>query len=227
MEKYLDFIQDVPLFRGIARDDLSGMLSCLGAFIRSYRKEEYILLAGDPVKLVGVVLSGEVCVLKEDAQGNRRIVTTVQPKSIFAEVFAFAQVAESPVTVQALTDAQVLFVDFRRITTLCTNACAFHSRLIQNILMLVAEKNILLNEKLDILGMKTTRQKVAAFLLNQQAVQGKKKRVRLPFSRTELADYLGVNRSALSRELGRMRDEGLIEFKRDTFVLSDALRFEP
>jgi CRP-like cAMP-binding protein len=226
MEKYLDFIQDVPLFRGIARDDLSGMLSCLGAFIRSYRKEEYILLAGDPVKLVGVVLSGEVCVLKEDAQGNRRIVTTVRPKSIFAEVFAFAQVAESPVTVQALTDTQVLFVDFRRITTLCTNACAFHSRLIQNILMLVAKKNILLNEKLDILGMKTTRQKVAAFLLNQQAVQGKK-RVRLPFSRAELADYLGVNRSALSRELGRMRDEGLIEFKRDTFVLSDALRFEP
>lgn len=222
MEKFLALLQEMPLFKGIQAEELSKLLNCLGATVRTYPKDAYILRAGDPVKLVGIVLSGEVCVMKEDFDGNRRIITTVGPKGIFAEALSFAQVADSPMTVQASTQSQVMFVDFLRISTVCTHACAFHSRLIQNMLLLLAQKNFTLNEKLDILSMRTIRQKISAYLLSQRALQGQEK-IRIPYNRAELADYLGVNRSALSRELSQMQKEGLLSFRKNMFELSDAL----
>lgn len=224
MKEFLDIIKDIPLFHGIKKDDLACMLDCLGAAVRSYKKDDYIWLTGDEISLVGVVLQGQVSIVKEDIYGNRRILATVKSKSIFGETLAFSQIAESPVTVQAFTEAKVLFVDFRRIYAVCSNACVFHSRLIQNMLMLIAEKNMVLNEKIDIIALKTTRQKIAAYLLNQRAMQGKAK-IRIPFNRSELADYLNVNRSALSRELGKMQDEGLLSFHKNTFTVSDSLSF--
>lgn len=224
MKNNIEIIKDIPLFNGINKEDLHGMLDCLGATVRSYKKDDYIWLTGERIHLVGIVLSGEANILKEDMHGNRRILATVRAKGIFGESLAFSQTAESPVTVQAFSDAKVLFVDFRRIHSVCSNACVFHSRLIQNMLMLIAEKNMILNEKIDIIAMKTTRQKIAAYLLNQRVMQGKAK-FRIPFNRSELADYLSVNRSALSRELGRMQDEGLITFHKNIFTVSDSLDF--
>ena len=224
MKEFLELIQKIPLFHGIENDDLACMLECLGAMVRSYKKDDFIWLTGDEIGLVGIVLRGQVCVLKEDIHGNRKILATVNLKGIFGETVAFSQITKSPVTVQALSDSKVLFVDFKRIYTVCSNACVFHSRLIQNMLMLIAEKNIILNEKIDIIAMKTTRQKIAAYLLNQSAVQGKAKII-IPYDRSGLADYLSVNRSALSRELSKMRDEGLIDYYKNAFTLSDSLGF--
>lgn len=222
MKKFIDIIKDVRLFHGINQDDLVHMLDCLGATARSYKKDDFIWLTGDRISMVGVVLHGQVSVLKEDIHGNRRILATVKPKDVFGEALAFSRIKDSPVTVQALTDTTVLFVNFRRIYSICSNACAFHSRLIQNMLMLIAEKNLVLSEKIDIIGMRTTRQKIAAYLLNQRDTQGKAT-IHIPYDRSELADYLNVNRSALSRELGKMRDEGLVSFHKNTFTLADSL----
>ncbi|NLT16731.1 MAG: Crp/Fnr family transcriptional regulator [Clostridiales bacterium] len=220
MKEYFGYLRSVPLFEGIAKDDLARMLGCLGAAVRSYKKDDYIWFAGDEISHVGVVLRGQVCILKEDAHGNRRILATAGPKQVFGETLAFSHAGESPVTAQACTDAAVLFVDFRRIYSVCPNACVFHSRLIRNMLRLIADKNMDLNEKLDILGMKTTREKISAFLMYHSRLQGKTT-VAVPYDRNTMADYLGVNRSALSRELGKMRDEGLIDFHKNIFTLKN------
>lgn len=221
MKKFLELLGGVPLFEGIETEDLARMLECLGAIVRAFKRDDYVWFAGDGISNVGVVLNGRVCVLKEDIHGNRRILATVGPGNVFGETLAFSQAKESPVTVQACSDAAVLFVDFRRICTICPNACVFHSRLIRNMLRLIAEKNRVLNEKLDILGMRTTREKIGAYLTNQAQAQGKTT-VTVPYDRGALADYLCVNRSALSRELGKMREEGLIDFHRNVFTLKKA-----
>ena len=221
MKEFMELMRETPMFEGIDTDDLGRMLDCLGATIRTYKKDDYVWIAGDGISNVGVVLEGRVCVLKDDIHGNRRILATIGPKNVFGESLAFSQAGESPVTVQACADAAVLFVDFRRICSVCSNACVFHSRLIRNMLRLIAEKNRVLNEKLDILSMPTTREKIEAYLTNHAQAQGKTT-VTIPYDRSALADYLCVNRSALSRELGQMRDEGLIDFHRNVFTLRKA-----
>ncbi len=218
MENIIKKLEGISLFDKIRPEELSQLMPCVKARVGHFEKGEIILLAGEKIREVGIVLSGSVQVMKEDAAGNRNIFARLSEKEIFAEVLNCAGIEKSPVTVLTDTGAGVLFLDFRRVIVSCGNACAFHSRLIQNMLRLVALKNLSMNDKITCLGHRTTREKVEAFLELQLERAGKNP-FYIPFSRAQMADYLCVDRSALSAVLCKMRDEGQIRFEKNRFEI--------
>lgn len=216
MKNIFGKIKSNPLFEGIAFEDFEKLLKCLSAKTRNYKKDEIILLAGNNVNFVGLILSGSVKIIKEDAHGNATILTKLLALELFGETFACAGVNHSPVTVQTAEDSEILFIDYKRSITSCTTACPFHTKLIENMLKLISKKNLLLNQKNEILSKRTTREKLLLFFDNQR---GRAKKFTIPYNREELASHLCVDRSAMSRELCKMRDEGLIDFNKSKFAV--------
>jgi CRP-like cAMP-binding protein len=219
------YAKKIALFDGISEPELSGMLHCLGAIDRSYKKGSFILMAGDPLTYVGIVLSGQATVFKTDLLGSRTVLGALAPPHLFAETFVCAGVKTSPVTVEALTDVDVLLLMFDKILHTCTSCCSHHSQLIHNMLRIVAQKNLALSEKLDHMARKTTRQKLASYLIDQ-ATRADNRRFEIALDRQALADYLRVNRSALSRELSRMNEEGAVDYQRNSFYIRDLEQLE-
>ena len=205
------------LFRGMDENALESMLRCIGAKNRQAQKGEILLLAGDRPEHIGVVLSGQLHILREDAQGNRALLSTVMPGEVFAEALCCAGVEESPVTVMAHTDAAILLLPYRRIPRTCPNACAHHAQLIENLLRLTAEKNLLLQSRMELIGLKTIREKVLRYLASFAPSQVEN--ITIPFNREEMANYLCVERSALSHELTKMRRDGLIAYRKNCFAV--------
>lgn len=216
MKKNFEIIKNSPLFKDIPFDDFEPMFDCLGAKAVEYKKNQMILLSGDTVNSVGLVLSGSVKIIKEDEQGNAVLLTELAAPELFAEVFACAGIKHSPVTVQACQNCEILFMDYKKIITSCSSACPFHAKLIENMLSLLAKKNLLLNQKIDVLSKRSIREKLFCFFDLQR---GSNKKFTVPYNREEMAHYLCVDRSALSNELGKMRDEGLIQFHKNEFEL--------
>ena len=216
MKKIFDKVKSSPLFQGIAFSDFERLLSCLSAKTAYYKKDEIILLSGDAVNFVGLVLSGSVKIIKEDIDGKITILTELAVPEIFGETFACAGISLSPVTVQAGENTEILFIDYKRIITSCTSVCPFHTQLIENTLKLIARKNLMLNQKIEILSKRTTREKLLCFFDTQRGAANK---FTIPFNREELARYLCVDRSAMSNELCKMRDRGLIRFQKNTFEI--------
>lgn len=217
MRNYFDVLKTVGLFQGIASDDLETMLKCLSAEIKTVSRGEIILLSGNKPENVGIVFSGQLYVIREDYDGNRMIVTAIMSGDIFAETLCCAHVLESPVTVVADTDSVVMLLCFSRILNTCSNSCVFHTRLIANMLRLIANKNLLLQNRMEIVSLKSVRLKVMRYLESLMHKQGQE--FIIPFNREELADFLCVDRSALSHELARMKKEGLIEYRKNRFVV--------
>ncbi|AEE95454.1 transcriptional regulator, Crp/Fnr family [Mahella australiensis 50-1 BON] len=209
-----------PLFEGIEDDDLDAMLSCLNAKAASFPRGDNIVCAGDEISNIGVVLFGEVNVSKDDAFGRRQIIANLKAGDTFSEVFVCAGINESPVTVTAATNADILFIDYAFSIKRCTKSCIFHTKLIENMLSLLAQKNIALSAKIDYLSTKSLRSRIAAYLLDESKKQTSDL-FYIPFNRNGLADYLGADRSAISRELSRMRDDGLIEYWKNSFKIID------
>lgn len=207
-----------PLFAGIAPDQLESLLLCLAASTRLYRKDEFIFMAGDKPVSIGVVLSGGAWVLQEDFWGRRTILAHVGSGDLFGEAFSCAEKGALPISVAATEPAAIMLINYRKIITTCSTACLFHARLIMNMMRILAEKNIQLTKKIEHLSKRSTRDKLLSFL-SAQAMQAGNDTVELPFNRQELADYLCVDRSALSRELGQMQAEGLLRYKKNRFEL--------
>lgn len=206
------------LFEGIRSEDRLPMLSCLGAKVVSVGKNQYVFREGDPANFVGIVLNGCVQMVREDYYGNRSILARIEPAGLFGESFACADVGVFPISVVAVEDSTVLIIDSRRITVTCSNACGFHNQMIFNMLKVVANKNLVLNEKIEVTSKRTTREKLMAYLLAQAKKAGSDT-FTIPYDRQALADYLEVERSAMSAELSRMQKDGLIEYKRSWFRL--------
>lgn len=197
------------------------MLQCLGAGVVSHRAGSAVFLAGSPVRSVGIVCEGAVRIVRDDFWGNRTILAQLAAGELFGETFACAGVPEIPVGVYAAEDSRILMIDYRRILGTCSRSCPFHGKLVENMLAILAEKNLLLNQKNEILSARSTRDKLMGYLSFQARKNGAS-RFSIPFSRQELADYLCVERSAMSAELGRMRREGLLDFRKNHFhVLYD------
>ena len=194
------------------------MLSCLRAEKRDFPKEAFVLRAGDTADSIGLVLSGTVLVIQEDIWGNRNILSKAGPGQTFAAAYACAPGSRLNVSVIAETPVSVMFLNVKRILNVCPSACSHHSRIIRNLLGELAEKNLRFNEKLTHMGQRTTRSKIMSYLSAEAQRLGKYE-FDVPFSRQQLADYLGVERSGLSLELGKMRSEGLLDFRKSHFVL--------
>ena len=207
-----------PLFAGIETAQLDALLTCLTAVKRSYRKGAFIYRAGETAVSVGIVESGGVRVVQEDFWGHRMILAHILPGGLFAEAFSCAQEPRLPVSVIAAEASTVLLVDYRKIVTTCSSSCLFHAQLVMNMLRILAEKNIQLTRKMEHLSRRSTRDKLLSYL-SAQAVQAGSSTLEIPFNRQELADYLCVDRSALSRELGLMQTEGLLDYDKNRFTL--------
>ena len=218
MKDYFSILKVCPLFEGIGAEELEELLACLGAGVRRMEKNQTLFLEREPAWFVGIVLSGRVQVLREDLDGNRSIVAGIEPGELFGEAFACAGVPALPVSAVAAMEGAVLLLDCRRVLTACSGACPFHARLIRNLLRVVAEKNLLLNQKLELAAKRTTREKLLAYLLAQAKKSGGRE-FTIPYDRQGLADYLGVERSAMSAEIGKLRREGVLETRRSWFKL--------
>ncbi|MBR5429159.1 MAG: Crp/Fnr family transcriptional regulator [Firmicutes bacterium] len=218
MEEYLPVLQHCPLFAGIDPANVAAMLNCLGARLCRFDKGQVVLAEGEPARYLGIVLSGGVQLTRVDFYGNRSIVGQIGPGRIFGESFACAGVEALPVDVTATAAGAALLIDARRVTRTCSSACEFHSRVIFNLLQIVATKNLMFDQKLAVTAQRTTRDKLMAYLL-LQAKQAGSDSFTIPYDRQELADYLEVERSGLSAEIGRLRREGVIESSRNHFRL--------
>ena len=194
------------------------MLSCLDTRMEAFPKEAFLLRTGDTVESIGIVLSGSVLVIQEDIWGNRNILSRAGPAQTFAAAFACAPGSILNVSVIADTPTTVLFLNVKRILHVCPSACSHHSQIIQNLLGELAEKNLRFSEKITHMGQRTTRAKLMSYFSAEAQRLGTYE-FDIPFSRQQLADYLAVERSGLSLELGKMRDEGLLDFYKNHFVL--------
>ena len=216
-EVWFDALKKVSLFKNIDENELNAMLQCVGAEVRNVLKNELLLLAGDKVTHIGIVLSGELHILNECFEGKRSLIATIMPGEIYAETLCCANIEESPVSVIAKTNSSIMILDFPRILGLCSNACSFHGKLIENMLRVVANKNLQLQDRMEIVCMKSVRNKVLRYLKSFESKQGQN--IVIPFNREELANFLCVERSALSHELSRMKADGLIDYKKNHFHL--------
>lgn len=214
------YSKKIALFSGITRVDLEKMLNCLGANIHTFKKNAYILMAGEITHHVGIILDGQATIYKDDILGNRSIIGTLQPSDLFAEAFVCAGLRVSPVTVEASEDTTVMKVSFHKILRTCASSCTFHHMLIQNMLRIIANKNLVLNEKIDHISKKTTRQKLASYLMSQVTKQSSNT-FTIDLDRQALSEYLCVNRSALSRELSKIKDDYILDFQKNRFTILD------
>lgn len=218
MKKNYSALEKCPLFSGITEGNLYALLDCLGVKVAEYSKNQTVFCEGDEAKYLGIVLTGEVQIARTGMLGNRTILATVGPSQLFGEAFACAGLTEILVSVVASKDCEVMLIDAKRITQSCTNACSFHSKLIFNLLKVVAKKNILFHEKIEVTSKRTTHEKLMTYLLLQAKKAGSNT-FSIPYNRQELADYLEVERSGLSSEISKMRKEGIIESRRNLFKL--------
>lgn len=218
MEDFIEVLQNCALFDGIDPGDLRAMLSCLDGRVTAFERGSVIFPAESRAEQVGIVLSGEVQVVRDDFYGNRTIQAHALPGELFGEAFACAEVERLPVAVEGVRPGRVLLIRLRRIVETCSSACAFHSRMVMNLVRAMAARNLQLNQKLEITSRRTTREKLLSYLMFQARLHGKDSFV-IPFDRQGLADYLCVERSALSVEIGKLRREGVIESERSKFTL--------
>ena len=218
MEDYLNTLKSNKLFDGIDLSELRSMLKCLNLGIREYGRNEYIALAGERFDSVGIIVKGSASVIKEDINGNRIIMAMLKPGDMFGEMAAFSNKPVWPASVQAQNKCGVGFIPSVRIISACSNACRWHTILVQNLLRAVSEKALILNRKVEYLSIKSMRGRISAFLLEQYKKTGEIT-ITLPMNRNVLADFLNVSRSSMSREMSKMRDEGIIDFHKATFKL--------
>ena len=218
MEEFLSIIRSAPLFSGVSETELTAMLACLKAEKKDFPKEAFVLRAGDTAESIGLVLTGTVLVIQEDIWGNRNILSKAGLGQTFAAAYACAPGSRLNVSVVAETPVTVLFLNVKRILTVCPSACSYHSRIIRNLLGELAGKNLQFSEKLTHVGQRSTRSKIMSYLSAEAQRLGTYE-LDIPFSRQQLADYLGVERSGLSQELGKMKKDGLLDYRKSHFVL--------
>ncbi|CUH97232.1 hypothetical protein P22_3359 [Propionispora sp. 2/2-37] len=218
MREYISAICGLPLFAGIQEEDFEVMLGCIGSYVKTYNKGEFISFSSEPMKCVGIVLDGTVHMIKEDLWGNKTILVFIKKTELFGETFVCGNRNASTVTFFAAANARILFLPFDQVMHSCSKACIFHQFLIENMVRLIANKNIQLMEKLEVISKKTLREKIMTYL-SLQAQLSNCKYFELPIGRLELADYLCADRSALTRELCKMKEDGLLDFEKNTFRL--------
>ncbi len=202
------------LFEGFDDFQLISMLECFGPKLHSFNKGDFIVMAGARYYGLGIMVEGSAVVSKDNAAGSRVMLGVLSAGELFGEVIAFSGKEQWPANVQAQTDCDVIFLENNAIINQCGEACSFHSQLIKNLLRIVSNKAIMLNRRVEYLSMKSINSKIACLLLEHMEKSGSHT-FRLPMNRNEMADFLNISRPSMSREMGVMRDNGIIEFQKE------------
>lgn len=212
------FLTNTMLFRGTSAKEAEAMLGCLGSYEKVYEKGSVIFRVGECVDSMGMVLSGSVNIEIDDLWGNKTILGHVEVGGLFAETYACIPGEPLMVNVVACEKSEILFLNASRLLTTCTNSCTHHNKLIQNLLQISAQKNLALSRRSLHTSPKSIRGRLLSYL-SEQAKQNGSYQFTIPFNRQQLADYLGVDRSAMSNELSKMQSEGLLTFDKNRFSL--------
>ena len=215
----ISVLKKSPLFRDIDDIELSSMLGCISTKTLKYKKGEFVFRTGEKITLIGMVLSGSVHIIKEDFWGNRNIIGEASQSDVFGEAYACSTNEVLEISVVAAENSEIIFFDINKVIKVCGSACSFHSRLIQNLISVISKKNIILTKKMEHMSKKSTREKLLSYL-SSESIKNNSPEFLIPFNRQQLADYRGVDRSAMSSELGRLRNEGLLTFNKNHFILS-------
>ena len=215
---FIPNFMDIPLFQGLEREEISEVLQRFHALIKHFPKSDYIYLAGDCVENLCVVLEGTVQMIKEDIWGEKSIIANLGAGSVFAENFLGKLGDRSVVSYFVASDSEILMLPLGRALYDVSAPSKASQRLMCNIVSVLADNNTRLIEKTEILCKKTLRSKILAYLEQEARNQGSRQ-FTIPFNRTDLANYLDADRSALTRELARMREEGLIDYNKNTFTI--------
>lgn len=209
-------LAESPLFRGIDPADLDALLTCLGAAERRYRKGEVILAEGAPTERMGVVCVGLALIESSDVWGGNTILGSAGPGAVFAEAYACVPGEPLRISVTAAEDTTVLFLQVGKILTTCPNGCAFHARLVRNLLAVCAQKSLQLSRRMLHTRSKSIRGRLLSYFSEQVKRSGSCV-FTIPYSRQQLADYLGVDRSAMCSTLSKLQQEGILRYHRNRF----------
>ncbi|MBQ8740677.1 MAG: Crp/Fnr family transcriptional regulator [Clostridia bacterium] len=218
MKKYIPILKRTQLFSGVNESEIESMLSCLDARLKYYKKGEYVLREGERVGSLAVLVEGKLHIQNDDYWGNRSIIGDIAVGEMFGEAYIAPQSDTLINDVVALEDSAVIFFNVTCMVTTCSNTCRFHSAVAQNLLFAMSEKNRKLVQKLSHMHKRTTREKLISYLSAESKRQNSSS-FSIPFNRQQLADFLSVDRSAMSNELCKLRDEGLIAFSKNNFEL--------
>lgn len=211
-----NILTKIPLFESLNEKQITDVMPCLGAVVKEFKKNNIIFLEGDKANSFGVLLSGSVRVEKEDYNGNRSVINVIDKYNLFGEAYAFSGSDGFPVSIIAAEDCSVMLIESIRIHSSCINSCDIHRILFRNLLKIVSGKNIILNKKIEFMSKRTTKEKIMSYLFAESEQAGSRS-FTIPFDRQALADFLGVERSAMSAEIGKLRKEGIIEVDRSNF----------
>ncbi|MDO4615249.1 MAG: Crp/Fnr family transcriptional regulator [Lachnospiraceae bacterium] len=225
--KYLKQLKDVNLFREVRPEEFPAMLGCIGAFVKEYSKDEIINLTESNRKYIGIVLSGNIHMIQEDIWGNRAIILNISKNDLFGETFACGGEDTGNVIFTAVEKSEVMILPFARIMHTCASACSHHQKVIMNMVSVLAEKNVSLMSKIDVISKNTLREKLISYLTKEIERQHPELSraetfpisITLSLGRQQLAEYIHANRSAVFRELNQMKDEGLLVFENKNFKI--------
>ena len=218
MKKYIPILKRTQMFAGVGEDQMSAMLSCLGARLNTYKKGAYVFRQGEHLRDIVVLVEGNLHIQEDDYWGNRSILAHIGVGEMFGEAYVAPSSGPMLNDVVAVEDSAVIFFDVTRIITTCSSACRFHAQVVQNVFFAISEKNRKLVQKLGHMSKRSTREKLISYL-SEEAKRQNSLSFSIPFNRQQLADFLSVDRSAMSNELCKMRDEGLLEFEKNAFRL--------
>ena len=218
MIKYIETLKHTQLFSGVSDSEISAMLNCLQARSLSIRKGDYVFREGEHIDTITVLVEGKLLVQHDDFWGNRNIVNVIRTGEMFGEAYVSPDSGSLLNDVIAEEDSVVIVLDVKKILTVCSTACCFHSMVVQNLFFAISEKNRKLVQKIGHMSKRSTRAKLLSYL-SEEAKRHNSRHFTIPFSRQQLADFLCVDRSAMSNELCKMRDEGLLKFEKNQFEL--------
>lgn len=210
------FLTNTILFRGTSSQEIEHMLNCFQSVVKEYKKDTYIYHSGDIIDSFGLILSGSANIEIDDIWGNKSILDHIECGQIFSETYAVAPGEPLLVNVVASENCKVLFLNVSRFLSTCSNTCPYHNKIIHNLVTVIAQKNINLSRRIFYTSSKSIRGRLISYL-SQQVKQNGSYQFTIPFNRQQLADYLGVDRSALSNELSKMKKEGILSFEKNTF----------
>ena len=220
MTNYIPILKKTQLFSGVSEEEVALMLTCLGARLYTYQKGDYVFRQGEHLGDITVLVEGSLHIQKDDYWGNRSILSRIAVGEMFGEAYIAPESGALLNDVVAIEDSAVMFFNVKRIITTCSSACRFHAMVVQNLFFAISEKNRKLVQKLGHMSKRSTREKLISYL-SEEAKKHNSASFAIPFNRQQLADFLSVDRSAMSNELCKLRDEGLLAVEKNRFELRE------
>ena len=222
-KNHIEVLKQCDLFADVVDGDIENVVMCFNPTIKTYKKNEFVKMADDNLTEIGIVLEGVVSITKENLAGHRSVIAMLDQGHMFGEIAVFSGKETWPATVTATkAPCVIMFISAEKLVTNCQNRCVFHTSLIHNMLKILSQSAIRLNKKIEYMSMKSIRTKLSTYILEQSFKNKNANMFIMPLNRNELADFLNVTRPSLSREMAKMKDEGLIDYFRDTMSIVNA-----